>query len=91
MVIPVSAVVYTKSNCINCERTKDMLFNLDAPFETVNLEENPEAMEKIMAMNFRAAPVVVTDSDSWSGFNEQKIRAYARSAVNTDDVWSGAF
>ena len=65
--------VYTKSNCVQCEATKRWLRKGKIEFDTVNLEESPEAMAKIQEMGYSAAPVVITDVDSWSGFRISKL------------------
>lgn len=65
--------VYEKNNCVQCESTKRWLKRAKVEFDTVNVEENPEAMQKILDMGFQAAPVVITDIGNWSGFRISKL------------------
>ena len=69
--------VYTKPSCVQCDATKRHLKKLDLEFETVDITENQEAYDKIVAMGFQAAPVVITDTDSWSGYKPDKINGSA--------------
>jgi len=69
----VKVTVYEKSNCVQCEATKRWLRRAKIEFDTVNLEENPEAMQMVTDMGYTAAPVVITDIESWSGFRVSKL------------------
>lgn len=72
-----NAIVYSKNNCINCKKTVKLLDNLGASYSLVKIDEDPEALQKVMDMGFRSAPVVVTSEDRWSGFDEKRIREFA--------------
>ena len=70
--------VYTKPICPGCKGTKRALDILNIPYETVDLEEDPDAVEYIKELGYSAAPVVVVDlgdgaTHSWSGFSPTKI------------------
>jgi glutaredoxin-like protein NrdH len=65
--------VYTKNNCVQCDMTKRLMDKMGIEYDTVNISENPEALEKLIELGYRAAPVVITDNDSWAGFNPDKI------------------
>jgi glutaredoxin-like protein NrdH len=70
--------VYTKSNCVQCDATKRMMDKLGVAYTTVDIEENPEELQKLVDMGYRAAPVVMTeDGEFWSGFQPAKIEALA--------------
>jgi glutaredoxin-like protein NrdH len=69
--------VYTKPQCVQCEATKRMMDKLGVEYTTVDIVENPAELDKLIEMGYRAAPVVVTDKDSWSGFQPEKIEALA--------------
>jgi glutaredoxin-like protein NrdH len=69
--------VYTKPNCVQCDATKRMMDKLGVNYETVDIVENPAELDRLIEMGYRAAPVVVTDNDSWAGFNPDKITALA--------------
>ena len=70
-------VVYTKPQCVQCDMTKRMLNNLGVDYKTIDITEDQEALNMILGMGFQSAPVVITESDSWSGFNPDKINALA--------------
>lgn len=65
--------VYTKPSCVQCDATKRHLTKLKLKFDTVDITQDQDAFDKVIAMGFQAAPVVVTDDDAWSGYNPQKI------------------
>ena len=72
--------LYTKDNCVQCSMTKRMMDRLGVDYETVDIVENPAELDRLIEMGYRAAPVVVTDNDSWSGFQPDKITALAAQA-----------
>lgn len=65
--------VYTKPACVQCEQTKKLLTKNGLEFETIDITQNEVAYNTVINMGFLAAPVVVTDDDSWSGFQPDKI------------------
>jgi glutaredoxin-like protein NrdH len=65
--------VYSKPACVQCEQTKKLLTKNGLEFETIDITEDQSAYDKIVAMGFQAAPVVITDDDAWAGFNPVKI------------------
>ena len=69
--------VYTKNNCVQCDMTKRLMDKVGIEYDTVNISENPEALDKLIQLGYRAAPVVITENDSWAGFNPDKIAELA--------------
>lgn len=69
--------VYTKPACVQCDMTKRMLDKMGIEYETVDITEDAAAFDMIVGMGFKSAPVVITDSDSWAGFQPDKITALA--------------
>ena len=69
--------VYTKPNCVQCDMTKRLMDKVGVEYNTVDIVENPAELDKLIELGYRAAPVVVTDSDSWAGFQPDKITALA--------------
>ena len=67
--------VYVKPACVQCDMTKRMLDKLEIDYDTVDITQNAEALDKVLAMGFKSAPVVITDSDAWAGFQPDKINA----------------
>lgn len=73
--------VFTKPHCPQCDATKRQFDKLGLPYETVDLSENPSTLDQLHEAGFRQAPVVITPTDSWSGYRPDLIRAYAKQAV----------
>jgi glutaredoxin-like protein NrdH len=69
--------VYTKPNCVQCDMSKRLLDKIGVEYNTVDIVENPAELDKLIELGYRAAPVVVTEDDSWSGFQPDKITALA--------------
>lgn len=76
--------IYTKNRCPNCDKSKRLMKTLGIDYEEISIEQTPGALEKIISMGFQAAPVILTEDDSWAGLNEGKIRNLAV----LDDVWA---
>jgi glutaredoxin-like protein NrdH len=70
--------VYTKPACVQCEQTKKLLTKNGLEFDVIDITEDSEAYDRLIGMGFQAAPVVVTDDDSWAGFNATKINGLVK-------------
>jgi glutaredoxin-like protein NrdH len=67
--------VYTLPSCVQCESTKKYLTNRDVAYEIVDLSTDPAAMDRVKALGYQAAPVVIAGDDHWSGFRPDKLGA----------------
>lgn len=65
--------VYTKPKCVQCNATYRALDNKKVEYKVVDMSEDAEALAKVKELGYLQAPVVVTDSDHWSGFRPDKI------------------
>lgn len=71
--------VYTRTSCPYCELVKKFLTAKGAAFQTVNMEEDPGAMQTVMDMTGRSiAPTTVIEKADGTkevvvGFNLSKI------------------
>ncbi|MDY0970061.1 glutaredoxin-like protein NrdH [Siccibacter turicensis] len=65
--------IYTRDDCVQCHATKRAMESRGFTFDLVNLDCNPEAIDDLRAQGFRQLPVVITDSESWSGFRPDMI------------------
>ena len=68
--------VYSKPNCIQCEMTRMWLDQNKIPYDTVDVIANPEELEKIKLLGFKAMPVVTLDknfNNAWVGFNVDRL------------------
>jgi len=66
---------YTKPGCVQCNATARALDSKGLKYQAIDLSQDEEALDLIKAMGYMQAPVVVTDSDHWSGFRPDKIDA----------------
>ena len=53
--------VYSKSNCPYCVQAKNLLKSKGIAFEEINIEEQPEAREFIVAEGHRTVPQIYRD------------------------------
>lgn len=70
--------IWTKSSCVQCDQTKKQFDKLGIRYEEQSLEDNPLVLEGFKAQGLLAAPIVTTDSRSWSGFRLDKIQSLDR-------------
>ena len=66
--------VYTNENCVQCDQTKKYLEGAGIAYEVKPFAEHPDDLKRFVDMGFRAAPIVETDNDVWSGFKLDKLR-----------------
>ena len=65
--------VYTKPACVQCNATFRALDKAGLPYRVVGVSTDAEALDHIKALGYMQAPVVVTDTEHWSGFQPDKI------------------
>lgn len=65
--------IYTRNDCVQCHATKRALERRGIAFDTINLDEQPEAIDTLREQGFRQLPVVMADDLSWSGFRPDMI------------------
>jgi glutaredoxin 3 len=53
--------VYSKNNCPFCDRAKALLESKGIPFETVMMEDQPDAREFLMEQGLRSVPQIFKD------------------------------
>ena len=76
MRIPV--VIYTTPNCAQCSMTAKTMDKLGIVYDKVDLSQHPDLIERFQEMGHSAAPIVVTDKKTWSGFRIEKIKSLAQ-------------
>jgi len=69
--------VYVKPSCVQCDMTKRMLDKQGTEYQTIDITQDQEAFDMVVGMGFQSAPVVITPTDSWAGFQPDKIIALA--------------
>ncbi|BBX83306.1 NrdH-redoxin [Mycolicibacterium mucogenicum] len=76
-----TVTVYTKPACVQCNATYKALDKAGIAYEKVDISIDDEAREYVLALGYLQAPVVVTDSEHWSGFRPDRIKALSTVAV----------
>ena len=61
-----TVTVYTKPRCAQCTATVRWLDDKQVPYTTLPAVEN---VAYIRSLGYQAAPVIVTDTTHWYGFN----------------------
>lgn len=65
----------SKPSCVQCNATYKALDAKGVKYQIIDLSKDPEAMDRAKSLGYLQAPVVITDSDHWSGFRPDKIAA----------------
>jgi glutaredoxin-like protein NrdH len=50
-------------------------------YDVIDISENDEARDFVMALGYLQAPIVVAGDDHWSGFRPDRIKALAVAAA----------
>ncbi|WP_300345606.1 glutaredoxin-like protein NrdH [Nesterenkonia sp.] len=72
-----AATVYTTPGCVQCNATFRALDNAGITYTTVDVSTDAAAVEKLRKLGHTQAPVVITETDHWSGFRPDKISELA--------------
>ncbi|NDK30576.1 glutaredoxin-like protein NrdH [Nesterenkonia haasae] len=75
-----SVTIYTKPACVQCNATYRALDKNGVTYKSVDISQDADALERVRALGYMQAPVVITDSDHWSGFRPDKISELAAQA-----------
>lgn len=65
--------LYSKPSCVQCTATRKSLDNKGVEYRYVDVTADDEALETVRQLGYLAAPVVVTETEHWSGFRPDKI------------------
>lgn len=76
-----SITVYTKPACVQCNATYKALDKADIDYTVVDITEDAEARDYVMALGYLQAPVVVAGDDHWSGFRPDRIKGLSANAA----------
>ncbi|MFC7402515.1 glutaredoxin-like protein NrdH [Citricoccus sp. GCM10030269] len=77
-----TVTVYSKPACVQCNATYRALDKKGIAYETVDMSQDAAALERVRALGYMQAPVVITGAEHWSGFRPDKIDELA-SAVSS--------
>lgn len=70
-----SITVYTKPACVQCNATYRALDKAGVEYSVIDITEDSEARDYVMALGYLQAPVVVVGEDHWSGFRPDRIKS----------------
>jgi glutaredoxin len=71
-----NVTVYTMHGCSACNHAKEFLARNHIKFTERNVSEDSEAREELLAMGYRAAPVIKVDDQTMLGFDAEKLRHF---------------
>lgn len=66
-------IVYSKPACVQCNATYRALDKKGISYQKVDVSQDTNALERIRALGYMQAPVIITDTEHWSGFRPDKI------------------
>ena len=65
--------LYSKPQCPQCDATKRWLTKNGTQHTELDITDNPDARDYVMALGYLSAPVVVAGTDHWSGFRPDRL------------------
>ena len=65
--------VYSKPACVQCNATVRALDKKGIEYDVIDMSQDMDALERVRALGYMQAPVVMTEADHWSGFRPDKI------------------
>ncbi|KXP13351.1 NrdH-redoxin [Tsukamurella pulmonis] len=77
----VEITVYTKPACVQCNATYKALDKAGLDYRVVDITEDAEGRDYVMALGYLQAPVVVAGDAHWSGFRPDRVKALAAVAA----------
>ena len=72
--------VYTKTNCSFCDRTKSLLESRGVAYNTINLEQQPDAREFLVDQGLRSVPQIFNGTTLLQG-------GYQGLAAQPEEFW----
>ncbi|WP_242085746.1 MULTISPECIES: glutaredoxin-like protein NrdH [Microbacterium] len=76
-----AVTVYSKPSCVQCSASYRALDSKGIDYQVVDMSQDTDALERVKALGYLQAPVVITDEDHWSGFRPDKIDELAARLV----------
>lgn len=69
--------IFSKNNCMQCKMTKRFLSENNIPFEEVNIDVEPEAIEWLKGQGYQSVPVTVSSETAIIGFRPDQLKTLA--------------
>lgn len=76
-----TVTVYTKPACVQCTATYRALDKAGVDYEVVDISEDADARDYVMALGYLQAPIIIAGDTHWSGFRPDRIKSLAISAA----------
>lgn len=76
-----TVTVYSKPACVQCNATVRALDKKGIEYDVIDMSQDMDALERVRALGYMQAPVVMAGSDHWSGFRPDKIATLDTSAA----------
>lgn len=73
-----SVAVYSKPSCVQCTATYRALDKQGIEYEVFDVSVDEKALAAVKELGYLQAPVVVTETEHWSGFRPDKISEFAQ-------------
>lgn len=71
----IQVTVFSRRECVQCQATYRALDKKGITYAVVDLATDPAALERVRALGYLQAPVVVAGDAHWSGFRPDQINA----------------
>jgi glutaredoxin-like protein NrdH len=71
--VGMTITVYSKPACVQCTATTRALDARGLSYDVIDLTEDTAAMERVTALGYRQAPVVIAGDAHWAGFRPDMI------------------
>ena len=71
--VPNMVTVFSKHNCMQCNMVKKWLADKAVQFKEINIDDEPQYIDHVKEMGFMAAPIIVKDNVSFSGFRPAEL------------------
>jgi glutaredoxin-like protein NrdH len=62
-----TVTVYTKPACVQCNATYRALDKKGITYQSVDISQDADALERLKSLGYMQAPVVVTDQEMYLG------------------------
>ncbi len=82
--------VYTKPACVQCNATYKALDKAGVAYEVIDISQDSDARDYVMALGYLQAPVVVAGDEHWSGFRPDRIKALGAGSAASGPVTTAA-
>lgn len=76
----IQITVYSTPQCPQCMMTKKSLDRAGITYDEVDLSTDAAATDRVKALGYTQAPVVVAGEEHWSGFRPDKIETLTPAA-----------